>query len=44
MRHQFKRQAYEMKAEVVLTVKHTGPQRTLYEKWVVEITLLTGHA
>lgn len=25
-----------MKAEVVLTVRHTGPHRTLYEKWVVE--------
>jgi len=36
MRHQFERQAYEMKAEMVLTVKHTGPHRTLYEKCVVE--------
>ena len=36
MRHQFKRQAHELKAEVVLTVKHTGPHRTLYEKCVVE--------
>ena len=36
MRHQSKRQAHEMKAEMVLTAKHTGPQRTLYEKCVVE--------
>jgi hypothetical protein len=39
MRHQFERQAHEMKAEMVLTVKHTGPHRTLCEKCVVEKSL-----
>ena len=31
-----------MKAEVVLTVKHTGPHRTLYEKCVVEKLLYSS--
>jgi hypothetical protein len=28
-----------MKAEMILTVKHTGPHRTLYENCVVEKSL-----